>query len=324
MLPEDVKKRTTFIEGSEGILGTLLKGISIRERKILRIFLSKEKLDIVYMMNIQPLLNIYLAKKIKKRGRKFIQQIHEPYVEDKSAYGGIQRYWLHIFELLQDRLLKLIDIVVLSSNEALTLFKKRYKNFEGKIALIPLLYQDSVSSLSTLKERHWITFIGPPSKAKGAEIFLDIVNQSEEKDLKLEFQLVSRQPIRDDRYYGHDNLKIYFKHMISDEEFGALMRESIMVLAPYTSVRQSATVATANMYGTPVVATDIRGLREAIQHGITGFLVKDNLGILEWMKGIEYVSNNQITLSTASREHFKKIFSEENWPVHFGELDEQL
>jgi hypothetical protein len=65
-----------------------------------------------------------------KKWRYFIQHIHEPFVEDKAVYKGLHHYLLYLFEYLQERLLRHTNIVVLSSHEAIRLFKVRYPQFK--------------------------------------------------------------------------------------------------------------------------------------------------------------------------------------------------
>ena len=209
MLNEDERKKSFFIGKSSTIVSNIIDGLDLCNKCGIRKLIECERPDFVYMHNIQPFLNNYIATATRIAGGKFIQHIHEPYVENKRIYGGFQRYWLSLFELNQEILLRSTNIAVLSSARAFKLFEKRYQGFRGRTALIPLMYEDLGLMESLNESRNYVTFIGPPVPAKGPEIFLDVVELADTNNINLQFLLISRSKIDNGkRYRKYKNLRI--------------------------------------------------------------------------------------------------------------------
>jgi glycosyltransferase involved in cell wall biosynthesis len=318
MLSENEIDKTKFIANSKDIPSAICDGLNFKHKLDLKQFISDFKPNYIYLHNYHPFLNHYIAKQARKMGITFIQHVHEPYVEDKKIYRGIKRYWLYLFEFMQGQLLKKTDIAVISSKRALYLFNKRYSNFRGKKLSIPLMYEDLGDSVSPL-DRKYILFVGPPVPAKSPETFLDLADYSIEHNLGLNFLLITRKDINNDRYLK-DNVIIFYKDRISDEEIGYYQKRSLMAITPYTVATQSSVVLTSFMYGTPVISTDIGGLKEVITHLKTGYLISKDSSIKEWANGIEFIKTNLKYLSANCRDYFVANFSERNWPKYFQDL----
>lgn len=60
---------------------------------------------------------------------------------------------------------------------------------------------------------------------------------------------------------------------ISGEEVSEYFRQADVCILPYKSATQSGVIATAFSYDTPVIASDVGGLSEYIEDGITGLLI---------------------------------------------------
>ncbi|MBT9139283.1 MAG: hypothetical protein DDT31_01866 [Syntrophomonadaceae bacterium] len=320
MLSDEIRGKAIFIGNSADIISTIADGLNFKLREKLKAIFSIDKPDYVYMYNFHPFLNHYIAKLSKRYDFTFIQHVHEPYVENKKVYKGSHQYWLYLFEYLQGKLLEKTDIAVLSSNDASSLFKKRFPNFSAKEVRIPLMYEDLGKFTTNTRDRKHITFIGPPVPAKGPETFLEIVEYSEEHNLGLEFLLISRSKINDSRYWGKTNLKIFYKAKISDEEIGGYIQQSLMTITPYKTARQSSVVLTSYMHGTPVISTNVGGLPEVISHCKTGYLLDKDSKVEEWIEGINFIKDNLSQMSKNCRSYFVENFSEVNWPKYFKDI----
>ncbi|UCE86473.1 MAG: glycosyltransferase family 4 protein, partial [Deltaproteobacteria bacterium] len=66
-----------------------------------------------------------------------------------------------------------------------------------------------------------------------------------------------------------------FAGFVSDAERDALVAGARVCVCPSVKEGWGITVIEANAVGAPVVATDAPGLRDAVRHGETGFLVPD-------------------------------------------------
>jgi glycosyltransferase involved in cell wall biosynthesis len=60
---------------------------------------------------------------------------------------------------------------------------------------------------------------------------------------------------------------------INTEELNALIQNSRFVIAPYTDATHSAVVMTAFAFQKPIIASNVGGIPEVIEHNLTGKLV---------------------------------------------------
>jgi glycosyltransferase involved in cell wall biosynthesis len=318
MLSEEIKRKTIFIGNSVDPFSALKTGFDIRLKREIKAAFTTYKPECIYMYNFHPFLNYYISELAEKTEAIFIQHVQEPYVENKSVYGGLHQYLLYLFEYLQGRLLKKTDVAILSSKIASAAFDKRYPDFQGKKVIVPLMYEDIGSHTTERDDRKYITFIGPPVPAKGPDTFLDIVNYSERHNLGFEFILISRAEVSEPCYHKNSNLKIFHKTNISDEEISYYMSHSIATITPYKTAKQSSVVLTSYMYGTPVLSTNVGGLSEVISHLKTGYLLDLNANTEKWIKGLNFIKENLGTMSMSCRDYFIANFSEVNWPKYFA------
>ena len=320
LLDEDSRRKTFFVGDSKDGTSAMLDGLKLSNRRLIRGLIENQKPGCVYMPNIHPFLNRTVAEAAHKIGAVFVQHFHEPYVEDKTAYHGAQRYWLRAFESIQERLLRSTDLAIVSSKDAEALFEKRYPDFDGKMALIPLLYEDLAGSRPSEEERRYVTFIGPVVPAKGPEILAKVVKLALNSAPELRFQIISRVPVKDIDLSSCMNLTVYLKERITDAEFGGRIRQTHVVIAPYKSVRQSSSVITSYMYGVPVVGSNVGGMTEVILSGKTGYLVSLDAKPEEWLDAICQAKKNFPSMSRDCREYFVKKHSETNWANYLEEV----
>ena len=319
MLSQELKEKTIFIGYSASIFSMIKDGLSLKNKKTIKNFFQTANPSHVYMHNYH-FLNHYIASLSKKFNCSFVYHVHEPFVQNKKAHGGIHQYWLYLFEYCQEKLLHNTDVTVVSSTEASSLFDLRYPNYFGKKMIIPLMYDDLGGSESDEQNREYVTFVGPPVPAKNPEKFLEIVRYSNDRDLGLKFLLISRSKVKDARFFQEKNLELFFKERISDKEFGEVIKKSIVVITPYKRETQSSVILVSYMYGTPVVSSNVGGLPEFVFHKKTGYLLDKDTNAEEWVNGINYVQKNFLSLSKNCRRFFVENFSGKNWKKYLDDL----
>jgi len=317
MLSKEIKEKTTFVGRSTSISSMLKDTLSVRNRERISKIFSKDQPTHIYMHNFH-FLNHYMAKLSNKHDWCFIYHVHEPYVQNKKAHGGFHQYWLHLFEHFQGKLLENTDIAIVSSKMAFHLFDLRYPNFSGKKMLIPLMYEDLGDR--NAHDREYITFVGPPVPAKNPEKFMEMVRYSNNSNSSSRFLLISRSEVKDARYTREKNLQIFSKERISDEEFGELIKRSIVVVTPYKRETQSSVILVSYGCGTPVVSSDVGGLSEFVYHKKTGYFVDVDASVEKWIEGINYVQKNLAILSKNCRKYFVENFSGKNWENYLDAL----
>lgn len=319
MLPDEIKEKTFFVGNSVDIKSMLRDSLTFEPRKRVKVAFSKDCPTHVYIHNYN-LLNHYVAELCKQYNAKFIYHVHEPYVKNKKAHGGLHQYWLYLFEYLQGRLLNKTDVAIVSSDKASILFDEKFPSFSGKKMKVPLMYEDLGDFIGDEGEKHYVTLVGPPVPAKGSETFLAIVDYAAKNELDLNFLLISRFKITDYQYHNKNNLKIFYEAQISDEVFGSLLQDSFVVLTPYRRETQSSVILVSYMYGTPVVSSYTGGLPEFVSHKKTGYLLDKDASIEEWVEGISYIQKNFSNMSMNCRNYFVKNFSGKNWEKYIKSI----
>jgi len=319
MLPEAIKEKTVFVGHSTGVSSMLKDTVNLKNTRLINKAFEKETPSHVYLHNYH-LLNHSIAKSCRKHGGKFIYHAHEPYVENKRAHGGLHHYWLYLNEYMISRLLRNADVAIVSSKEGSRLFNKVYPWFQGRKMVVPLMYEDAAETLRPSEERKYLTFVGPPVPAKGPETFLNIVDYAAEQNLDWAFLLISREKVTDKRFLNKDNLLIYHKERISDEEYGKLMQKSLAVLTPYKRETQSSVVLVSYMYGTPVVSSNVGGLPEFVSDGRTGYVVDEAAPVEKWVEAIGHTLEAAQMMSANCRNYFVEKFSGKNWGKYLGDM----
>jgi len=319
MLSKQVKEKTVFIGSSTSILSMLEDTLNLKNIRSINEIFSKDEPTHVYLHNYH-LLNHFIARMCKRHGCRLVYHAHEPYVEKKGAHGGLQHYWLYLSEYMEARLLRNTDVAIVSSKEGSRLFDKVYPWFQGRKVEIPLMYEDLWGDVDPLDERKYITFVGPPVPAKGPEIFLRIVDYAANNNLGWSFLLISRSELNDPRFPNKSNLLIFYKKRISDEEFGGLIRRSLVVLTPYKRETQSSVILVSYMYGTPVVSSNVGGLPEFVSYGKTGYLVDEDAPVEEWIEGINYTMRNFSKMTVNCRNYFVENFAGKNWRKNLNDI----
>lgn len=84
-----------------------------------------------------------------------------------------------------------------------------------------------------------------------------------------------------DQHALADDPNITYFGYVSEEEKYRLMAEAWLLIHPSKREGWGLTVIEAAAFGTPTVAFDVAGLRDSIQDGMTGVLVKDQSALVE-------------------------------------------
>jgi glycosyltransferase involved in cell wall biosynthesis len=111
-------------------------------------------------------------------------------------------------------------------------------------------------------------------------------------------------------YFDLNGIKSYefINRFISNEEIVNLIESCTMVVLPYTSASQSGVPMTVYSFCKPIVASNIAGFKEVIDHLKTGILVDDITG-KAFASAIELLLGND-DLIRDMEENIKKKYSE--------------
>jgi glycosyltransferase involved in cell wall biosynthesis len=108
-------------------------------------------------------------------------------------------------------------------------------------------------------------------------------------------------------YFDFSGIKSYefINRFISNEEIVSMIETSDVIVLPYVSASQSGVPMTAFAFNKPIIASNIAGFKEVIDHMETGLLV-DNLNTQSLASSIEILAKNKELRAAMSRNIEKK------------------
>jgi len=140
----------------------------------------------------------------------------------------------------------------------------------------------------------YILFFGRIAEYKGISYLIDAFNKVRDKfeDIKLVIAGSGNVNCVMDRLSGNSNI-ILMNRYINNRELADLIHHSLMVVCPYIDASQSGVVQTAYAFFKPVIATDVGGLPEVVDTGVTGKLIPafDSIALAGAME--ELLSNKE-------------------------------
>ncbi|MDD4147019.1 MAG: glycosyltransferase family 4 protein [Candidatus Cloacimonetes bacterium] len=211
----------------------------------------------------------YILGKLNHGGKVILAHNITPH-EDWIASRSLLRY---VFS-------KADEIVVLSKSCLLDLKRNRPSQIvrKAKLGFHPIYdtYSGITEKVNVLPS---ILFYGMIKSYKGLDVLLEAmpIIRVAIPDIRL---VIAGTVYKDKAAYEEKiklldlsaNVETHFRY-ISDKEVATFFRQSDLCILPYKSATQSGVIATAYSYDTPVVASDVGGLSEYVEHGLTGLLV---------------------------------------------------
>ncbi len=275
--------------------------------------LRSEKPKAIILVMWHPLNVLFcIMAKLAARSKTAVW-LHEPYKQHKRSYGR-KAIVFYMVEWLQSLTMSWVDEIVLHSENGLLAFRKRYPMAKQPVHLVPLQLRDQPGEAS---DRYLISFLGNAAKAKGIDTFFDLVETSVSRGLKWQFGIATCDDITSHlkrlSTRARQHLEIISEDQLSDVAIRNMAARSEAVLCLYVSNMQSGIVPVAYMCGTPVIATDLKGLRRSIAHGETGYLVPPKPEPSNLFEAIEFVDKNFDSLSNNCRQRFLTDYSDCDW-----------
>ena len=253
-------------------------------------YLIQLKPDIVQFSKIHfPFEAIFLAQ-MRRRGLILTQICHEFELREKqrglfsslvvSAYADIYRNFSAIFFHAKENCEKFLSLFPFVDRDRAHLIPHGNSGWLLK-HFSPAHNSDVLYQRYGMKPgQPVVLFFGLLAPSKGIQDLVEafaLVRQSSEAKL-----LIAGYPTK---HFNMEELKGKIsgldleKHVVLDtryiplDEVGALMGVATLVVYPYRSSTQSGALQVAYTFGRPVVATNVGGLPEAVEHGRSGFLV---------------------------------------------------
>ncbi|MCF7870431.1 MAG: glycosyltransferase [Candidatus Omnitrophica bacterium] len=301
--------------------------LEIYQKKILNIF-SKQNPSLLFFYNTHP-LNPFLAQLAKKKFPSTIVTVylHDPFKPDKKPYGIKKSFIIKFVETIQKRTVKFSDYVISPSKYSSELFNRYYKNFKGKNYIAPLLIPDC-GNLKIKKREFFVNIQSGVHPATGQDTFIDLINYVAEKGKNYRFVLISHGNISKFLSQltkkGHNIVKIINKKIITEEEINNVVQKSYGVFRLAREVTQSGVIPVAFMNSAPIIARNIPGHTQDIQHNQNGYIVPFDCKMEDLVLAMDYIKINFGNLSKNSRKKYKEIWDEQNWEKYYNKIEEVL
>ncbi|MDF2522755.1 MAG: hypothetical protein K0R31_396 [Clostridiales bacterium] len=175
------------------------------------------------------------------------------------------------------------------------------------------------------KSAQYLSLVGNIFKNRDAEDFYDLAEYMvkvycTEFKLKLVTRSKIKKEIKRMSTKPQPVLEIVNKSWISDEEISEIIRNSYATFLPHKTVTQSGNIPVSFREGTPVMARDLPGFRQDIDHCVNGYLLPSNFSAQDFYRGVLYIIENYTSMSLAARKKFDEKFSETNWEKYYSWL----
>ncbi len=269
-------------------------------------------------------LNFLIAALSKRlcRNIRTIAWLHEPYKSssEKRVYR-LKSFAIFAVEFCQAISLPFIDVAILHSPKAEKAFRLRYPGYRGEVRVIPLQFREISSSEH---ERRYFSFLGNATRAKGIDKFFEVVEHSFHLGKKALFQIVTSSDIerhlQDLPPGARDSLRVVAGSQISDAQLREAAGSSLAVFALYRDTMQSGVIPLALMSGTPVIGTEIEGLRQFLVPDQTAVFVPKEPTVQQVFEAMERVAKRFDLMSSACRRAYLDVFDDGNWNAAYAWL----
>lgn len=235
--------------------------------------LKRIKPDVIVIDNI-TLTYVWSAIRLRK---KALLIVHDPFQHSGEEFI-IEKYLRKLF-------FRLISHKILLNNSQKDRFIKecgqneRYIHSSFLSIYTYLLYYHKNRHSETSSEEFNILFFGRISPYKGIrfllETFISMLSAENIQNMTLTIAGSGDFDFDVSEYKSHPNIKI-INTFVSPEDLSRLIAQSSVVVCPYTDATQSGVVMSAFALKKPVIATNVGGLPEMVEHGKTGIIIEKN------------------------------------------------
>lgn len=140
------------------------------------------------------------------------------------------------------------------------------------IPLGPFFYKAPPSIQRRTNDLPTILFFGRMTAYKGLPDLLQAY-VSVRKDIPCQLTIVGEGRIKKMKELEHLEGVRLINRWISEEEIADVFNSADVVVLPYTSASQSGVIPIAAVHGLPVIATQVGGLAEQMEDGVSGWLL---------------------------------------------------
>lgn len=156
-----------------------------------------------------------------------------------------------------------------------------------------------------------ILFFGRISPYKGISYLLEACSKLIDEGKPISVTIAGKGEFNFDisKYKHYKNIHIINK-MIESGHMVQLIKNSDIIVCPYTDATQSGVIMTGYAYDKPVIATRVGGLPEMLNDGKTGYLISPKCSNSIYNAIIDLMENNEILDSY--KKNIQQIYREGN------------
>lgn len=269
-------------------------------------FIKNGNYDVIHADCMLDMYNLLLYRAFKS---KFVLTIHDPFPH--TGETGWRK------KLKYQIAMGIVQKFVLLNYKQKEKFCKLYRIPQNRIAINKLGVYDNILAFtneSVKEKKNNILFFGRISPYKGVEYLCNAMENihTQIPDATLTIAgggnfYFNIEPYKDLPWIDIRN------YYITMEELAELVQQCTISVCPYTDATQSGVIMTCYSLCKPVIATNVGGLGEMVEHGKTGFLVpaKDSDALADAIiKMLDSPSNRENMQQYIQDNYFK---GEKSW-----------
>lgn len=187
--------------------------------------------------------------------------------------------------------------------------------------------EEALKQLDLDSSKKYILFFGFIRDYKGLDLLIEAMTHLQENQHLIVAGEVYGSFDKYTQLISDLNLKNrihLFNHYISDDEVTLYFSASDVCVLPYKSATQSGITSISHHFNLPIIATDVGGLKETIDHEKTGLIVKEPNSQLIADSILSYYSNNFKEKFSRNIEREKTENSWENFADKLVEFSKTL
>ena len=274
--------------------------------------------------------NSKVSKKLERHGLKLLYVYHEPWesFQQRLKEGLKQALKAFVAHYYSTRVLKYADIVIVPSNCALKLYNKSDEKYNKNVIMIPLLFDDELTSTLDISKKEYFSYIGRAFKGHSFDMYISLIKWIYTSGSNMKFEIATGTDIG--KIVNSDGiirkminsgvLNVSHDRPLTNAEINQAYERSFCVWNVYRRSTQSGVLPKAFMFGTPVIASNIGSFPEFVRDGENGYLIDDYdpTGVY---KKVLLIKDNIESLSKHCREKFESTFY---WKSQVSKMEELL
>ena len=312
----------TFVPLRRGYAGMLGDAWTELSRKKLQRLLTELQPDLVLFYNQSPLNLLLMRLRQQKPSCRFGVFLHDPWKDRKFSYGPAYAFTYAAVEKLQTLTARQCDFVVTLSRWGTELILAHYPagagtRVEGRI-LLPDRPEPAPGARSV------VSIIGRINPSTGHDEFFSLVSGIRGQCPDLSFEVVTSSAAAGESGFAARaaaaGVAINYQPILSENQIEAAVARSVCVFRMDDELTQSGVVPVCYRAGTPVVARDIPGLRQHLEQGRTGFILRPETSPATLAGWLEDMRVNQARYQADCRSAFLAHWDDKCFERYYGAL----